>query len=135
MNAPDPAMAGTDTGTDAGAAPAAGEGQKKLEIIINGDGTFTVNDEAGQPTDFGSVDELLAGIKMLAGGESAAPEQGHETVEGTPGEEGAESPEEAATEPPAEGSAEDLKAKYAQKKGTRPKMRPDFTDYFSGAPK
>jgi hypothetical protein len=127
-------------------APNANTAKKQVLITDNGDGTFDVQEmQDGQPvgdaTTASSVDDAFKGIRDTLGAVSGSepPKTGPEAENALAG----------ATEPSVEQSSDntevgsgvpeagmesdaEAKAKYAQKRGTRPKTAPSWSDYTTG---
>jgi hypothetical protein len=140
MNEPDAGTQVTDP-TAAPATDATAAGQKQVLITDVGDGTFTIQpmtdgQPSGDPVPAKSIDEALQGATDALGASAAPAESANPDQAGDQG---------AAANPDATGDASaapegdqaatdeaDAKARYAQKRGTRPKVMPDWSDYQSG---
>jgi hypothetical protein len=137
MNAVEP----TATDPNAGQGPAAGApdqtpdqgaGEAQVMITAKADGTFEVQpmvagQPAGDPVPAQSIDDAMSAAQDALGASGPA-EPAADQTEGNPAEEGAETPGQEAAEPPSDA------ATYAQKKGTRPKIKPSLSDYMNAPP-
>ena len=145
MNAMDP-TAGQDpaaAATDPNPTPDQGAGLKQVMITAKDDGTFDVQpmqdgQPAGDPTPAGTIDEALQGatdaLGAGQGAEGANPDQAGDNGAGVnPDSAGdAGQADQGAVSPDDQAAMEDAKKKYAQKRGTRPKIAPNWNDYQSG---
>lgn len=137
MNAADPTatdpMAADPAATDPNADPNAAT-EKAVLITDKGDGTFQVQPMTGgapdgDPVPAQSLDDAMAQVQTVLGGETAAnPDQA-----GDQGTEGTVNPD-AAGDQGMEAAPADAAATYAQKKGTRPKIKPGLDDYMNAPP-
>lgn len=115
--------------------PNANPSPKQVMITAEDDGTFTVQpmsngQPAGDPMPAKSIDEAMQGASDALGATTNA-------QEGSQDEEAGESPdteaqEDASGEPAPDAGLEEAKARYASKRGTRPKTPPSFGDYLTG---
>jgi hypothetical protein len=127
-----------DTGTpatdQAASEPAAATG-KAVMITDNGDGSFSVQEMAdgqpvGDPVPADSVEAAMQSATDTLGGGAAAEPANPELAGDTGAEPNPDAAGDTATateEPPL-----DEKARYAQKRGTRPKVAPNWDDYTAG---
>jgi hypothetical protein len=139
MNAADPTatdpMAADQAATDPTADPNAGT-EKAVLITDKGDGTFQVQPMTGgapdgDPVSAQSLDDAMAQVQTALGGDTGAnPDQA-----GDQGTEGTVNPDAAGDQGAGTKAAPvDEAATYAQKKGTRPKVKPSLSDYMNAPP-
>jgi hypothetical protein len=93
---------------------------------------------AGDPVPAASIDEAMQGAQdalgVSGGAEGANPDQaGDQGAGDNPDASGdAVAANDQGVSPDDQAAMEDAKKKYAQKRGTRPRVQPDWNDYQSG---
>jgi hypothetical protein len=145
MNMPQDPTAGTPdpTATDPNATSDQGAGLKQVMITAKDDGSFEVQpmqdgQPSGDPTPAASIDEAFQGAQdalgVSGGDQGANPDQAGDQGAGDNPDAGGDAvaANDQGISPDDQAAMEDAKKKYAQKRGTRPKTPPSWSDYQSG---